>query len=1360
MSNTIFSSRKGVSLLLSGIFFLIIVLGIIFTLTPTDESEEIHIGAKQYDLLIANEKASAADLYIHKAVDLASSTALNSFFKNDGVFKETTERGMESEHECGRYLLPVFAKDSNECVPAFRETYKAYFDLTLDRKLYAYPDYPLSFRKNLDFSLDGERTSVLLTSENAVKIPVVSDSELRSGDSMSGSYPTGVLGGYGNEKIVECATPECAKDIADYYYNLYTEFFGNLPYVWGGESPYTYKDTVALQQEGSSFFDGVWVSRTEPGRTAFTKPGFDCSGWIWWVGKHANVDLLEGRKSAHSYFISFKNDNDKAKPICGDDSEMSCSLDNILSEAKAGDILFSHYQDGMVTHIMLYAGNDTVIHSRGSKGLVKEQLPRSYFRPRSKIRAVYRLKDAAFEGKYESLEDYFMKSQTAQSNVTAESGKDACVLPVDFTQINDDAIDSTRITYTELQKKINQHDLEGIIEQASTKYQVPAPYIKAIITTEVGGEEMVDEYFSGETTVSGSGMRGPMQLSKDACDTLNNNEELTCRYNEIEQGDIEHAIFASTAFIALLRDTAPYIDKDNPDYYLLSLAYNAGPESLKNIMETASERTGLDPSNLNWRDITYEDIKTGMGELDAEWAHDQAKWKEVHEYPNLVVKSLSQQCKGNPFMTQTNNYVSLEPSAEVTVDANFNTIDHINTFIERLIECDDDLENCVQDTVSEFNDDYLKEEVVSFAPDSEQSTPVNTRTVQTGINITTPLSQQTISSDELFAKRFLKQLLDCSSNTQSDCVCKLEVNTSRLKQEKLTLNLNWAEEYVSKAEVKINGQQEESISLPPLTIALEEDTVIAPDEINFIFHSKDEGGEFIIDIPGVTKDRYDYDFFKEHQLALHKHFSFADFKKKNNPYKTELIQADTEKVFSSQTESADEPLFELFETAENLHSTNKDLFRNIDDVGDDIAENACGDVVSYAKKYLGTAYGGTGVCTPEDAQAEACTTQCGSYITNVFRGSLGEPVHGDGKDKCKHPDVNSNVFYNPERLEPGDIFSSDGRSDAAQEFGHTGIYVGKGHVSDPAKESWWGSYSYKTFTPDPAGEHVFIHSIGPVSYNTLSQLISPQMQGRNLYSFCRHDSCKQSQDELLPETSKSGMTLFAIEKENEKEYLPFMCRDTTDTFLFTAQFPLMEGQSIGFSAQLEDTTPPDEIITKEAVQASCSGSPSIMFTWEDDDDDVYGYNITVWPEEKSEQEGITYIVPRSHAVQTDTATKDLKVLHRPLVSKSGNADTYVYMVGTSGETPLFEINKTYSYLIRPLDNHLNVAREKVPGSIKIEDPNEELKSLSKLVFKNSHLDTLIDSGAKLFEGSCSDYHETLSNKKTELLGSGGGESET
>ncbi|PIZ53144.1 hypothetical protein COY28_03790, partial [Candidatus Woesearchaeota archaeon CG_4_10_14_0_2_um_filter_57_5] len=159
----------------------------------------------------------------------------------------------------------------------------------------------------------------------------------------------------------------------------------------------------------------------------------------------------------------------------------------------------------------------------------------------------------------------------------------------------------------------------------------------------------------------------------------------------------------------------------------------------------------------------------------------------------------------------------------------------------------------------------------------------------------------------------------------------------------------------------------------------------------------------------------------------------------------------------------------------------------------------CADVINYAQGYLGTGYGGLTACSAKNAQAGACTTQCGSFVSNAYRYTGHAVPVGNGDGKCDGPLV-TKIGKDPSILQPGDIFSYSSRKS-----GHTGMFVGVGYQALVD-----GHYVFKQ---DPNGKPVFIHSTNgcyadgthcsEVQYIYYDRLVRyhPNMV------FCRHKEC-------------------------------------------------------------------------------------------------------------------------------------------------------------------------------------------------------------------------------------------------------------
>ncbi|MGM5480168.1 MAG: NlpC/P60 family protein [Nanobdellota archaeon] len=1313
-------SKRGFMTLLFSLAFLLLMISLIVVYTSDDSSENIDVGRNAYRLLLSDQKATSTQSFIDSAIELSVDQSFDNFMEYNGMYYEQTTQGPKSQHPCGDYIYPIIYSTNQQqsCIPSYQENYKEYLNTKLEKTISSHPEQSFSFTPAVSFQQQGGSTEISITSRDPIRILFNSSEQTTSAQSKQ-HYSKGPLGGYGNETIIPCANVTCLVDIADFYHSYYPQF----DYVVGGESPYSYEHTTALQEKntGSFFSKDVVITRMQEGRSAFTTEGFDSSGWLWWVGKHADCSLFQTRKSTPAYYKDFQEHPDIEK-ICSSGGEASCSKEFLAEQLQSGDILFYKQQgDVAPSHMMLYVGEGKVSHSRQSTGLVKESLPSSY---KNNIDAVFRIKESTFTGSAQTLLDHFTKD--------SQDVEGSCVLPIDFTQLNEDAIKHDRISFGDLQSSVDKHELNTAIAEASDEYGVPEAYIKAIITVEVGSAGGIDAWLSGEKTVSESEMRGPMQLSTSACDTLNQNSEDSCNLNIIEDGDVVYAIKTSTRFIAHLIDTSTYIDSANPNYYLLSLAYNAGPGSLKYVVRASAERNDVDPETIQWADISYEDISNGLKKVEESWSNKESKWDEVYEYPNLVARSLSEQCIGNPFLSNQKNHLKLDIDEQQHISIDFSFLQQsINDFSRQLESITNNLPSTVKSFVYNYNEGVQEARIASSA--------------------------NAVSSPELFRDSIIKQLLDCSTNEQSGCVCKIETNTSKLSSD-VTFTLRW-ESYLP-SDVTIYDENDNHVGkahLLPLSIKHDDGSTI-PQQLTFTF--KEDGTILVKDSSStLLKEKYSF--------ALLKHFSYEDYTTTN--YHKPLVQATIAQ--HSEDESGDSSYFaDMFDSTLDSFTSSFDIsgletfdISSQDQTPSTTEDSSCQSIADTANKYLGTGYGGTGSCSPAQAKKEKCTTQCGSFVTNVFRYTESfDAVYGDGNKKCTPQSVSSNTFLNPELLRPGDIFSSDGRSQAAQQYGHAGIYVGRGEVSDVAKTAYTGNpYCHETFTPDPDGEHVFIHSVGPVCYSTLSELIANDIQGRNIITFCRHNNCvkEDSTQNISSLHAQSGMTMTSY---NSQMMDSFACREPTDTFLFSLETDSLSS-SLQFAVELNDSVPPDKIDSVSTTQYLCNQNPAIMFQWSDEnDEDIYAYNLTVRSDDGSKN--LTYFIPVSQAVSIEyigtqtngfTSTSSLrkmfsfKTLHQLKYTEDDSTSRqYYYTIGNTGSTPLFENQSSYTYELSVMDHHLNVQPQTQSGSftVIIDEITDVVVSAVPGLEQISYASNMFSSG------QCTNYLNKLDEDREVLLG--------
>ncbi|NTV24281.1 MAG: hypothetical protein HGA85_08000, partial [Nanoarchaeota archaeon] len=139
----------------------------------------------------------------------------------------------------------------------------------------------------------------------------------------------------------------------------------------------------------------------------------------------------------------------------------------------------------------------------------------------------------------------------------------------------------------------------------------------------------------------------------------------------------------------------------------------------------------------------------------------------------------------------------------------------------------------------------------------------------------------------------------------------------------------------------------------------------------------------------------------------------------------------------------------------------------------------CSNVAEYALKYVGCPYAldYTGYTTPDKCFNIGLT--CAALVKSVLTGVLGEDAntYGNGNENCNSASV-TKIGTDLSALQSGDIFSAEYElsSGKLSAWGHTGMYVGRGKLSEP--KAYWGKNCYLKYTPDPNGEPIFIHSIG------------------------------------------------------------------------------------------------------------------------------------------------------------------------------------------------------------------------------------------------------------------------------------------
>ena len=321
------------------------------------------IGKRQFNLLDSAQQADEILFYLDKSVDIAKLYAVN----------ETAARGgFEAGSDCGKYNgFNLWNCKEKESFPHAQETLIEIFTNDLNRLLSGFGNIFPEDNFHLYFS-QGHLKG------NAITPIVVRGKSFRDS---KGILPQEVEVNYNWLKGGR-AFSDFASDFAGTY---------ELPYVWGGISPFSYKTTINEKNNGNPVFSGVYVPEKIPAGTSrsgqMISPGFDCSGFVWWSFRHLGLDV--DRKSAEGYYSWLK---DNGISICDSFDGAECTWQRIKEESRPGDLLFINpCESRKVCHIAIYTGDGTLAESAGGIGLVKRKIPENY-RPGNgkEIVAVYR----------------------------------------------------------------------------------------------------------------------------------------------------------------------------------------------------------------------------------------------------------------------------------------------------------------------------------------------------------------------------------------------------------------------------------------------------------------------------------------------------------------------------------------------------------------------------------------------------------------------------------------------------------------------------------------------------------------------------------------------------------------------------------------------------------------------------------------------------------------------------------------------------------------------------------------------------------------------------------------------------------
>ena len=618
------------------------------------------IGLKQAAILKAVPEGEAKLSFVDSSAKLASWDALFGLGRKGGFyFEQGDDARIAEKYPCDTYgYIKWGPENGGTCWPSEEGIAQAYSGYVSDElNLRYFPQHPdkilqgIQYNYNvttgpLGINISGISGGIFTTKlsyqfETGGKIIPLPEAEKPR------TAPAKETFRAEQDDSSKCCSGECVASLAMQYYDRYGPPGLNFPYVWGGETPYGIEESISMSRDATSIFYGVNIQRIQPAgnkrSNQKTIPGFDCSGFVWWTYRNAQMPQFTGRLTAQGY----RNLLSKTESLVCLGEACREAIEG--GSARPGDLVFLKSQaSGVANHIAIYIGGGRVVDSTGdTDGIANRPIPKSWY---SRIE----IRRPEYNAGCSAGQDPAQPPQETQQVQVAPEPSPAQDEPEPPKAVSI----SVPASQAAVVEKINR-DYSELIRQSLTpddvKRGVSEPLVKALIMLESAGNP---------DAVSSTGCSGLMQFCAGTAYDYGLCDNKACSGRD-DRKSPEKAIPAGIKYLSRLM--VQFGKYDHRDAMALT-AYNAGPGLVTAAIRESGEKNPdfwneLLPNHLMNPKLICEVYKW----TDEKKCRDKAD-REIRVYAKKISDYLS--FFGAPSLSVVYYETSSQPAQQVTAGTN------------------------------------------------------------------------------------------------------------------------------------------------------------------------------------------------------------------------------------------------------------------------------------------------------------------------------------------------------------------------------------------------------------------------------------------------------------------------------------------------------------------------------------------------------------------------------------------------------------------------------------------------------------------------------------------------------------------